>query len=144
MNLFIKNASGEFVAASNNEVLSIAAQVIESLYPQGASFTSPSQVKTYLVNKMAKHEQEVFSVIFLDVQNKVIEYKEMFTGTLTQTAVYPREIAKHALAVNALSVILCHNHPQGEAKPSEADKNITDKIKDSLQLLEIKTLEYLS
>lgn len=108
-----------------------------------ASMTTPSIVKDFVRLKLAELEHEVFSVLWLDSQNRLIEYQEMFRGTLTQTSVYPREIVKAGLAINAAAVILVHNHPSGVAEPSKADELLTDTLNKALALVDIKVLDHI-
>ena len=107
------------------------------------SFTSPYAVRDYLRLLLAERPHEVFVCVFLDVQCRVISTEEMFRGTLTQTSVYPREVVKEALARNAASVILCHNHPSGQAEPSTADKLLTHTLKQALALVDVRVLDHL-
>ena len=106
-------------------------------------FISPSAVKEYLVAKFAGLEHEVFVVLFLNAQHTLIEAKEMFRGTLTQTSVYPREVVKEALKYNAGAVILAHNHPSGACEPSRADEFLTQSLKSALALVDIRVLDHL-
>ena len=103
---------------------------------------SPEKVKTYLRAQMKHLPYEVFSCLFLDTQNKVIKFDTLFKGTLDSASVYPREVAKQSLEHNAKSVILVHNHPSGCAEPSQADKSITQRIKQALLLLDINVLDH--
>lgn len=107
-----------------------------------AYFNSPSAVRDFLRLKMAELEFEVFSVIFLDAQHGVIATEEMFRGTLTQTSVYPREVVKRALHHNAAAVIFAHNHPSGVCEPSRSDEMLTDTLKKSLELVDVKALDH--
>jgi DNA repair protein RadC len=91
---------------------------------------------------MNQREHEIFVVIFLDARNRVITTEEMFRGTLTQTSVYPREVVKAALKHNAAAVILAHNHPSGIAEPSRSDQMLTDTLKQSLSLVDVKVLDH--
>lgn len=109
----------------------------------GAAMDSPASVKGLLSLKLAELEHEVFAVLWLDSQNRVLEYQEMFRGTLTQTSVYPREIVKVGLALNAGACILAHNHPSGLAEPSYADKALTETLKTALALVDIRTLDHI-
>ena len=104
---------------------------------------SPAAVKDYLRLKIADLPNEVFAVVFLDVQNRVITIEEMFRGTLTQTSVYPREVVKAALAHNAAAVILAHNHPSGSAEPSRADEALTQTLKAALALVDVRVLDHM-
>lgn len=92
---------------------------------------------------MAGLEHEVFAVLFLDAQNRLIRYEELFRGTLTQTSVYPREVLKAALACNAAGVILAHNHPSGFPEPSRADVAITTTLQQALALIDVRVLDHL-
>jgi DNA repair protein RadC len=103
---------------------------------------SPAEVRTFLRVTLAKRDHEVFMVLFLDAQNRVIASEEMFRGTLTQTSVYPREVVKCALAHNAAAVILAHNHPSGVAEPSRADEFLTRTLRESLTLIDVRVLDH--
>lgn len=109
----------------------------------GAMLESPRHVKDFLVCELAQEEREVFGVVFLDGQHRVIRYERMFTGTLTQTSVYPREVVKAALAHNAAAVILSHNHPSGVPEPSRADEFLTQVLKSALALVDIRVLDHI-
>jgi DNA repair protein RadC len=104
---------------------------------------SPAAVREYLRITLAQRDHEVFMVLFLDAQNQVIEPEEMFRGTLTQTSVYPREVVKRGLALNAASVILAHNHPSGVAEPSRADELLTRSLREALALVDIRVLDHI-
>ena len=104
--------------------------------------SSPNQVRDYLCLKLGSLTREVFMVLFLDAQNRIITTEEMFTGTLTQTSVYPREIVKRALHHNAASVIFAHNHPSGVAEQSRADEMITTELKKALALVDVRVLDH--
>jgi DNA repair protein RadC len=104
--------------------------------------SSPQQVRDYLCLKLGGLTREVFMVLFLDAQNHIITTEEMFTGTLTQTSVYPREVVKRALHHNAASVILAHNHPSGIAEQSHADEMLTAELKKALALVDVRVLDH--
>jgi len=103
---------------------------------------SPAAVRTYLRVTLAGLDHEVFMVLFLDVQNRVIASEEMFRGSLTQTSVYPREVVKRTLELNAASVIFAHNHPSGAVQPSRADEVLTQTLKASLALIDAGVLDH--
>lgn len=105
-------------------------------------FKSPQQVRDYLVLKLGGLTREVFLVLFLDTQNQLVATEEMFTGTLTQTSVYPREVVKRALHHNAASVIFAHNHPSGIAQQSQADELLTKQLKQALALVDVRVLDH--
>lgn len=106
-------------------------------------FTSPDQVREYLVARYAGQPYESFLGFFLDAQNIPIAIVEMFRGTLTQTAVYPREVVRLALHYNAAAVIFSHNHPSGVAVPSRADEVLTQALKQALGLVDVKVLDHI-
>jgi DNA repair protein RadC len=110
---------------------------------QTDALASPDAVKDYLRLKLAPKDHEVFAVVFLDCQHRVIEFEEMFRGTLTQTSVYPRELVRAAMVHNCAAVILCHNHPSGSATPSRADEMLTQTLKTALALVDVRVLDHL-
>jgi DNA repair protein RadC len=105
-------------------------------------FASPDAVKQFLQLAFAGQSYESFVVLYLDAQHRLIEAEEPFRGTLTQTAVYPREIVKRALYWNAAAVLLAHNHPSGAAEPSRADEHLTQTLKAALSLLDVRVLDH--
>jgi DNA repair protein RadC len=107
-----------------------------------AALTSPQAVRDYLRLKLAARKEEAFLCIWLDAQHHTIDIQEAFSGTLTQTSVYPREIVKAALRYNAAAVIFAHNHPSGVAQPSRSDELLTRNLKDALELIEVKVLDH--
>ena len=104
--------------------------------------SSPASVRDYLRMMLTGRDYEVFMVLFLDAQNRVIESEEMFRGTLTQTSVYPREVVKRSLFNNAAAVIFAHNHPSGVAEPSHADELLTQSLKQALALVDVRVLDH--
>lgn len=141
--LMVLDECGEYRAATPKEILAAAKSAIGYIYGRGSVFTSPQAVREYLSVKMAGRESECFACMFLDNRNTLIEFSEMFHGTVDQAAVYPREVVKAALEVNAAAVIFAHNHPSGETDPSQADMRITQRLKDALSLMEIRVLDHL-
>ncbi|WP_188152267.1 RadC family protein [Teredinibacter waterburyi] len=107
------------------------------------SFNSSQAVKNYLSAQLRDRHAEVFAVLMLDSQHRLISYEELFHGTIDGAAVYPREVVKKALSHNAAAVIFAHNHPSGVAEPSDADRSITQRLKDALQLVDIRTLDHM-
>jgi DNA repair protein RadC len=103
---------------------------------------SPTAVRDYLRLLLAGREHEVFVVVLLDAQNRVLSCQELFRGTLTQTSVYPREVVKVALAANAGAAIFAHNHPSGCSEPSRADELLTQTLKSALALVDVKVLDH--
>lgn len=106
-------------------------------------FTSPEAVKHYLQLQLGHRPHEIFAVLFLDSQNRLIAMEEMFRGTLSQTSVYPREVALRALHHHAAGVILSHNHPSASLQPSAADHALTRTLQSALALLEVRVLDHI-
>lgn len=111
--------------------------------PRTDSFDSPQAVKAYLQLELAREDKEIFCVMYLDPQNRLIEFERLTAGTLMQTSVYPREVARLALKHNAAAVILSHNHPSGKAEESNADRRLTDLLKETLNMFEVKVLDHI-
>lgn len=105
--------------------------------------SSPRAVSDYLKLRLGSRPHEVFAVIFLDAQHRVLATEELFRGTLTQTSVYPREVVKRSLEHNAAAVILAHNHPSGMAEPSRADELLTRSLKSALAMIDVQLLDHL-
>ncbi|WNI88678.1 RadC family protein [Citrobacter portucalensis] len=109
----------------------------------GVAFTSASATRDWLRLHMAGEEREVFMVLFLDNQNRLIAHETLFTGTISHTEVHPREVVKAALKHNAAAVIVAHNHPSGLAEPSPADRRLTERLKRALDLVDIRLPDHL-
>ena len=109
---------------------------------RGDALNSPRVVRDYLQLLLGSRQQEIFLVLFLDTQHRVIASEELFQGTLSQTSVYPREVVKRALAHNAAAVILAHNHPSGIAEPSQSDRLLTEALKQALSLVDVRVLDH--
>ncbi|TVO31886.1 DNA repair protein RadC [Vibrio algivorus] len=125
------------------ELLEKAAEVIgESLMGQDA-YTDPDITMKYLSCKLAKQEREIFAVMFLDNQNRLIEYQQLFYGTVNAASVYPREVVKAALSLNAAAIIIAHNHPSGDPEPSSADITITGRIRQACELVDVRLLDHI-
>jgi DNA repair protein RadC len=141
--LLVRDVDGQYRPASSEEVLQQARRVLSHRVRRGATMSSPEAVKDYLRVQLGVLEHEVFCVIFLDAQHRIVALKEMFRGTVTQTSVYPREVVKESLAVNAAAVILAHNHPSGVAQPSRADEFLTQSLRQALALVDVRVLDHL-
>jgi DNA repair protein RadC len=141
--LFVQEANGRYKPASLASIIAVAREGLDASFVRKAVFCNPGVVKDYLSLKLGQLEHEVFVALFLDSQNRLIECREMFRGSIAQTSVYPREIVKAALALNAAAVIFAHNHPSGVPEPSRADEALTQSLKATLATLEIRTLDHL-
>lgn len=129
--------------AEMSAVLELARRSLAQELMQRPVFDSPARVKDYLRLQIGGKPHEVFVVLFLDAQNRLIRLEEMFRGTLTQTSVYPREVLKRALELGAAAVLLAHNHPSGAAEPSKADEFLTQTLNQALALIDVRVLDHL-
>lgn len=129
--------------AEMSAVLELARRSLAQELMQRPVFDSPTRVKDYLRLQIGGKPHEVFVVLFLDAQNRLIRSEEMFRGTLTQTSVYPREVLKRALDLGAAAVLLAHNHPSGAAEPSRADEFLTHTLNKALALIDVRVLDHL-
>ena len=123
-------------------VLEMSRRALKEEMQRGNALNSPRAVRDYLQLLLGGRQQEVFLVLFLDTQHRVIASEELFHGTLSQTSVYPREVVKRALAHNAAAVIFAHNHPSGVAEPSQSDRQLTDALKQALSLVDVRVLDH--
>jgi len=124
-------------------VLEMARRHLRERLERGDAFTDPGSARRFLQQQLRHGEVEVFASLFLDTRHRLIEYAELFTGTIDGASVHPREVVKKALAVNAAAVILAHNHPSGVAEPSIADQQITRRLKDALALVDVRLLDHI-
>lgn len=143
--------TGLFLVADDGTLQPAPAQIVmdsairwldASLRRDKESIHNPADMSRYFTLKLGALEHEVFACVFLDAQHRVIEYKELFRGTLTQTSVYPREIVKESLTRNAAAICIAHNHPSGLPEPSNADKSLTNALKQALALIDVRVLDH--
>lgn len=131
--------------AKQSELLAVfemARRALSQQLKERQAFQTPDAVKHYLQLQLAHKNHEVFAVLFLDSQNRMIAMEELFRGTLSQTSVYPREVVKRGLDLGAAAVILAHNHPSGVAEPSRADELLTQALKSALALVDMRVLDH--
>jgi DNA repair protein RadC len=124
-------------------VMELARRALGQQLQAAPVFDSPGRVKDYLALQLGGRPQEVFCVLFLDAQHRLLHSEDLFHGTLTQTSVYPREVVRKALQHNAGAVVLAHNHPSGVAEPSRADEYLTQTLKSALKLVDVQVLDHL-
>ena len=124
-------------------VLELARRAMAQQLRARTVFATPDAVKQYLQLQLSARPHEVFAVLFLDVQNRMLALEELFRGTLTQTSVYPREVVLRALHHRASAVVLAHNHPSGTAQPSRADEALTQTLKAALALIDVRVLDHV-
>lgn len=129
--------------ATAQETLAAARRAISQQFRRGHSMSSPKDAHEYLRMKFATLEHEVFCLVLLDNRHHLLAFVELFRGTIDGAAVHPREVVKEALKHNAAAVILAHNHPSGIAEASQADRLITQRLREALQLVDIRVLDHL-
>ncbi|MDA1300724.1 MAG: DNA repair protein RadC [Proteobacteria bacterium] len=116
---------------------------LEQGVQRGGAITDPGVTRRYLISRLRHHEREVFACLYLDNQHRLIEYEELFFGTIDGANVHPREVVKQVLKHNAAAVILAHNHPSGVSEPSQADQRITDRLRAALALVDVRVLDHM-
>jgi DNA repair protein RadC len=124
-------------------VFEMARRALSQRLKEREAFHTPGAVKQYLQLQLAHKNHEVFAVLFLDNQNRMLAMEELFRGTLSQTSVYPREVVLRALHHQAAAVVLSHNHPSGSVQPSRADEHLTQTLKASLALVDVRVLDHI-
>jgi DNA repair protein RadC len=135
--------SDELLACVLRALPELARRYYEDSLPHGEAIRSPADTETFLKARMQHLGHELFCCLYLDNRHRVLRFDELFRGTIDGTSVYPREVVKEALSVNAAAVILAHNHPSGVAEPSQADERITRRLKSALELVDIRLLDHL-
>ncbi len=141
--LMVKESNGRYRCAAQSEVLEAAQQVLGQMIQGTELMNSPEAVESFLKCRLAGLEHEVFGCLFLDGAHRLLSYQELFRGTVNQTAVYPREVVKATLAINASAVIFVHNHPSGAAEPSRADELLTETLRRALAGIGTEVLDHL-
>jgi DNA repair protein RadC len=124
-------------------VFEMARRALSQRLKEREAFHTPGAVKQYLQLQLAHKNHEVFAVLFLDNQNRMLAMEELFRGTLSQTSVYPREVVLRALHHQAAAVVLSHNHPSGSVQPSRADEHLTQTLKAALALVDVRVLDHI-
>jgi DNA repair protein RadC len=140
---FCKGMGGSAKRTQLVAVLEIARRALTQQLEENAVMNSPGTVKQYLQLELGQLKHEVFAVLFLDAHNRLLTYQPMFRGSLTQTMVYPREVARAALTLGADGVVLAHNHPSGRVKPSQSDIKLTQSLKETLALIDVTVRDHI-
>ena len=141
--LYRATAEGTYVAASTDELVEAARAAMNRRLRRGAHLSSPRVVRDYLAVRLGSLEHEVFGVVLLDTRHRLIEFVELFRGTIDGSSVHPREVVKLALAKNAAALICVHPHPSGVSEPSRADEILTKRLVEALALVDIRVLDHI-
>lgn len=132
-----------YAPAVPEQVLAAAQQIVDERMVRGASFKDPSVACEFFRDKLGHLEREVFAAVMLDTRHRLIEYVELFQGTIDGAEVHPREVVRAALRLNAAAVLVAHNHPSGEVEPSAADRAVTARLKQALALVGVRLLDHV-
>ena len=130
-------------AADSEQELAAAQQIVDARMVRGASFKDPAVACEFFRNKLGHLEREVFAAVFLDTRHRLIDYVELFQGTIDGAEVHPREVVRAALRLNAAAVLVAHNHPSGDVEPSAADRAVTARLKQALALVDVRLLDHV-
>lgn len=141
--LLVREGNGQYRPASTDEVLRRARYLLSRRCRKGAPMDSPRAAKDFLRLSIGTLEHEMFTIVYLDSQHRLIAIKELFRGTIAQTSIYPREVIKEALSLNAAAVFLAHNHPSGDPEPSAEDKRLTAALASALRVVDVRVLDHL-
>jgi len=141
--LYVRSPGGRYKPASGEQILAAGRTVAESLVSTSSPVDQPAKVKQFFQAKLSGLGHECAAFLYLDSRFKPIRYIEQGAGTLSQASVYPREIVKTALRVNAAAIIMAHNHPSGSIEPSMADLSLTKHLKQALTLIDVKFLDHI-
>lgn len=141
--LYVCEGEGAYRAASDDEILAAARASLNAQLRRGELLSQPSVVKNFLVQHFAGEDRELFVAIFMDTQHRVIEVEELARGTIDAAAVYPREVVKAALRLNAAATIFSHQHPSGVPEPSQSDRLLTERLKQALALVDVRVLDHI-
>lgn len=131
-----------YAPAGADQVLQAAQEIVDSRMVRGTSFKDPAIACDFFRDKLGHREREVFAAVMLDSRHRLIDYAELFLGTIDGAEVHPREVVRVALHLNAAAVLVAHNHPSGELEPSAADRAVTARLKQALALVDIRLLDH--
>ena len=141
--LYIRSKPRRYKVANADEIIEAARAVAGQRMQRGASFVNPEESGRFFMDKLGGLEREVFAAVFLDTRHRLIEYAELFQGTIDGAEVHPREVVRQALRCNAAAVLVAHNHPSGTVEPSAADRAVTARLKQALALVDVRLLDHV-
>lgn len=141
--LFVRSGTRCYEVASADDIVEAARTLIDQRFKRGASFANPADASAYFQAKLGGLEREVFAAAFVDTRHRLIEYRELFMGTVDGAEVHPREVVRQALRCNAAAILVAHNHPSGSTEPSAADRAVTARLKQALALVDVRLLDHI-
>ena len=133
----------DLTEAEQAAVINLALDILAERHSPGQTLTNPADTARYLRLKLSEYKNEVFAALFLDNRHRTLAFEELFFGTINGASVHPRVVVQRAMEINAAAVIFAHNHPSGIAEPSHADRTITDRIKQALDLVDVRVLDHI-
>jgi DNA repair protein RadC len=144
MKFYIKDEQGGYCPATPKDIIKEGRNYASSLLCRGKKFVGSSvEAKEAIAGKFQAQEREIFGCLFLDNKNRILAWIELFLGTINATTVYPREVVKESLRLNAASVVFAHNHPSGDSSPSSQDIDLTHRLQEILKVVDVKVLDHL-
>lgn len=143
MEFYVKDASAKYRPASADELLSAARSVLRRKFRRGKLIKTPGDAGDYLIGELAHLDYECFAILWLDNRHRILVFEPLFRGTLDGTSVYPREVVRSAMRLNAAACLLTHNHPSGVGEPSSADERITRRLKTALELVDVRVIDHV-
>lgn len=141
--LYVRGTTQRYKVASGDQIIEAARTIAGQRTQRGASFSNPADSQRFFQDKLGGLEREVFAAAYLDTRHRLIEYLELFHGTIDGAEVHPREVVRQAIRCNAAAVILAHNHPSGSPEPSAADRAVTARLKQALALVDVRVLDHI-
>ncbi len=144
MKLFIQDEQGQYITATTPEIIKVGRSLCRSTLKKGTDFIGNSEsAKEAIASKISSYQHEVFGCLFLDTKHRILKWVVMFQGTINFTTVYPREVVKEALRLNAAAIVFAHNHPSGDTTPSPQDIDLTNKLKEILKVIDVNVLDHI-
>ena len=141
--LYIKNEDGSYIPAPKEVIFKVAKRLSSSQLRRGAVIHSSETAKEAINHKLEGYQCEMFACLFLDSQHRILDFQELFRGSINLAIIHPRELVKEALRLNAAAVILAHNHPSGDTNPSKQDIELTLKLMEILKVVDVRVLDHL-
>jgi DNA repair protein RadC len=140
---FVRDAASGLASVPDSEIIEAALKILAKRMSRGSVLASPRAARDYLALRFGQVEQEVFAAVYLTKRHQVIACEELFRGTIDGASVHPRIVVKEALRHNAASLLITHNHPSGQATPSQADEMITSRLKAALELIDVRLVDHI-
>lgn len=141
--LYLRSRTRRYKVANADEIFAAARAAADQRMQRGATFKNPADTRAFFQAKLGGLDREVFAAAYLDARHRLIEYVELFRGTVDGAEVHPREVVRQGLRCNAAAVLVAHNHPSGTAEPSAADRAVTARLKQALALVDLRLLDHV-